>query len=140
MKVHTTNYYNTFIATADDCVANNGELPPSKGDVKSVAALQFEMISEQPYHFTSDDVIFSIFARRNGLTAYELEIARANFFSKGQACLRTSALTKRYGWGLHFNADGKVALYGCETEAYQNYIQQVDIAIVKAIRSKRECI
>ena len=137
MKLHTTNYYNTFIATADDCSAIKGELPAVKGDEKTIAALQFEMISQHPYRFTSDDVVFSIFARRNDLTANELERARENFFSKGQACLRTSALAKRYGWGLHFDAQGNVALYGCETEAYQNYLTQDGIAVVKAIRSKR---
>ncbi|WP_342481620.1 DUF6157 family protein [Paenibacillus sp. FSL L8-0340] len=32
-------------------------------------------------------------------------------FSKSNPCLRASMLSKRYGWGMHFNDEGKIALY-----------------------------
>lgn len=137
MKVHTTNYYNTFIAIADDCSAVKGETPPNKGDQKTVAALQFEMISEHPYHYSSDDVLFSVFAQRNDLMAAELEGTRENFFSKGQPCLRTSALGKRYGWGVHCDEQAKIALYGCDTEEYQSLLKGADLKILSAMRSKK---
>ena len=31
-KLHTTNYYDTFIAVAEDCPAVSGETPAMKGD------------------------------------------------------------------------------------------------------------
>nr|WP_294669711.1 hypothetical protein [uncultured Fluviicola sp.] len=31
MKVHTTNYINTFITVSDDCPIGNGTVPPLKG-------------------------------------------------------------------------------------------------------------
>ncbi|MEI7025361.1 DUF6157 family protein [Paenibacillus sp. y28] len=40
----------------------------------------------------------------------------SEFFSKPKACLRTSPLVKKYGWGLGFDAAGKIALLGADTE------------------------
>jgi len=137
MKIHTTNYKDTFIAVSDDCPTAQGEIPAGKGGNKTVAGLQFEMISKYPYKYTSDDVLFSVFAERNDLTEEELPEARAKFFSKGQACLRACALGKRYGWGIHHNADGKVALYGCETLEYRDYLVQEKVKVVKAMQSKK---
>ena len=115
-KVHTTNYFQTFIEIAEDCPADHGEIPRQKGENRSIARLQYELVSKNPYHFTSDDVIFKVFAIRNDLAEPELEEARIALFSKGQACLRSSPLTKRYGFGVHFNEEGKIALVACETE------------------------
>jgi len=137
MKTHTTNYQNTFIAIADDCTAAKGEIPTEKGGSKTVAGIQFDMIIKNPYKYTSDDVLFAVFAERNDLVAEEMEEARANFFSKGQACLRASALGKRYGWGVHHNAEGKVALYGLNTPEYNSYLTQKEVKVVKAMRSKK---
>lgn len=137
MKIHSTNYYNTFIAVADDCPASKGEIPAEKGGQKTVAGQQLEMIGKKPYQYTSAEVIFTLFARRNDLAGDELEEARKEFFSKGQACLRASALGKRYGWGIHHNAEGKIAVYGCNTSEYRDYLNQKEVKVVKAIRSKK---
>lgn len=137
MKIHSTNYYHTFIAVADDCPASKGEIPAEKGGQKTVAGQQLEMIVKNPYRYTSHEVLFSLFAQRNDLTYEELEEARVKFFSKGQACLRASALGKRYGWGIHHNAEGKIAVYGCNTSEYRDYLNQKELRIVKAIRSKK---
>ncbi len=135
MKVHTTNYTNTFVQIADDCPIGEGEIPPVKADGKTVANMQFEMIQKHPYNYTSDEVLFSIFAERNDISKSEMNDARALFFSKGQACLRASPLTKRYGWGVHHNAEGKIALYGSETKEYKKLCADKNIKIVKAMKS-----
>lgn len=137
MKVHTTNYFDTFIAISDDCPSGTGEIPPLKGDAKSVANMQFDMISKNPYKFTSDEVLFQVFADRNDLTESEYEDARAKFFSKGQACFRASPLTKRYGWGVHFDKDGKMALYSSESQEYKRFIEDESLKIVKGMKSSR---
>lgn len=137
MKVHTTNYRDTFIEVADDCPATGGEVPPTKGDKQTVANLQFEMLFENPYTYTSDDILFSVFALRKEVPKNELKEQRQDFFSKGQACFRASPLTKSYGWGVHHNEEGKIAIYGMETEAYQKFITDHSVIKVKAMRSKR---
>lgn len=137
-KIHTTNYSNTLIEPAEDCPVSMSEIPVKKGDKSTIATMQFELISKQPYTLTSDDVIFKIYADKNDLTPSEYEAARTAFFSKGQPCLRTSPLAKRYGFGIHANGEGKIALYGIETEAYQELFKDTSVAKVKAMRSARK--
>ncbi|MFM9911882.1 MAG: DUF6157 family protein [Chitinophagaceae bacterium] len=135
MKIHTTNYFNSFIEIADDCAATTGEIPPVKANEKSIATIQFELVKKNPYQFTSDDLLFQVYALRNDLTKKELANAREQFFSKGQPCLRTSPLTKRYGWGVHFNKDGKIALYGSETKEYRKFVNDKNLKVIKAMKS-----
>lgn len=137
MEEHTTNYFDTFIEIAEDCRISKAEIPPMRGDVKSVANYQFEMINKNPYKFTSDDVLFQVFANRKELLEEELPEARKEFFSKGQACFRASPLTKRYGWGLHSNSEGKIALVAAGTEEYENLRNDPGLKKHKAMKSKR---
>lgn len=138
MKVYTTNYENTFIEVAEDCPAVMGEIPKIKGNTKTVAAIQFEIIRKNPYKFTSDDVLFQVFADRNDLTKSEYITGREQLFSKGQACLRASPLTKRYGWGIHNDENGKIALYAMETPEYQKFLGDKNLKVVKAMRTSRK--
>ena len=132
----TTNYYNTFIEVADDCPIVAAEVPPLKRDTPSVANLQFDMIMANPYKYASDEVIFGIYALRNGIVG-NLEAERAAFFAKGQACLRASLLSKRYAWGTHHDSDGKVALYSVESVEYQQFASDAALKHTKAMRSKK---
>jgi hypothetical protein len=137
MKVHTTNYTDTFIEIVDDCPTTISEIPPFKGDAKTVANIQYEMVSKNPYKYTSDDVLFQVFAQRKDLAESELEEAREQFFSKGQPCFRASPLTKRYGWEIHNNEEGKIAMFGCETKEYEQLSTDKKLKSVKAMKSSK---
>lgn len=137
-KTHTTNYFNTFIEVADDCPVDKGTVPPTKNGEHTIASLQFEILSQNPYKFSSDDIIFRIFAERNDIAECDLNETRQEFYSKGQACLRSSPLTKQYGWGVHANGEGKVALFGMETESYQAFVENPEVTCVKGMRSKKK--
>ena len=82
-KIHTTNYVDAFIAVADDCAAMAGTVPPSNTET-SVAELTHAMIAANPYRYTSDDVIFTVWADRRGPVPPDRPTARAQFFAKGQ--------------------------------------------------------
>lgn len=138
MKIHTTNYINTFIFVADDCPTIVGQTPPQKDNLKSIAYIQFEIIRNSPYKYNSDDVIFMVYAYRKDLIEEEFDKVRTDLFSKGQACLRSSPLTKRYGWGIHFNNEGKIALFGIESEEYHKFIVDPKVTKIKAMRSSKE--
>jgi hypothetical protein len=138
MKTHSTNYYNTFIIVSDDCPIGKSEAPPIKTDQKTAANIHFDMISKKPYQYDSDEVVFEVFAHKNDLTAKEKPKAREAFYSKGQPCLRTSALGKRYGWGIHYNAEGKMAVYGIESKEYQAFSKDKNLKIIKAINNTRK--
>ncbi|WP_210210450.1 DUF6157 family protein [Methylocystis hirsuta] len=130
----STNYHNVFITVSADCPATAG-IEPANGN--SVGGLQYALLRGEPYSFTSDDLLFEVFARRNGIEDHKREIARAAFFSKPQACLRASPLAKQYGWGLHHDERGRVAVYGVETEAYRKLAARDDLKLVPGMRNRR---
>ena len=135
--MHSVNYYNTFIEIAPDSPTAKGEMPPLKGEKKTIANLQFELLYENPYKYTSDDVLFVVFAIRQKLQKQEHKELREQFFSKGRPCFRASPLTKKYGWGVHANEEGKIAIYGAETVEYNDFLKNDAIQKVKAMRTKR---
>ncbi|CAM3694335.1 DUF6157 family protein [Sphingobacterium prati] len=136
MKIHTTNFFDTLIMVAEDTKVNCGTKPPAK-DKKTVAEMQYEMIAKNPYKYTSDDILFQVFADRNELTKAEYQQAREQFFSKGQPCFRASPLTKTYGFGIHSDNNGRVALYGMETDEYQKFLADSNVKKVKAMKSNK---
>ena len=134
--MHTTNYFNTFITVADDCPVNVAEIPPQKAK-KTAANIAFEMIRNHPYQYTSDEVLFQVYILKNNILEIDWNTEKQSFFSKGQACFRSSSLAKRYGWGIHYDAEGKMAIYAVESEKYSKLSQNEHLKIVKAMRSKR---
>lgn len=136
--MHTTNYINTLIEIAEDSTATVGIAPPVKGNKKTIANTQFDLLDEHPYEYTSDDVIFGVFAARNEIAAEEIAAERERFFAKGQPCLRTSPLAKSYGWGIHSDSEGKVALIAADSVEYQALVADQAVTKVKAMRSKRK--
>ena len=138
---HTTNCFNTFIRAAEDCPARIGEEPPLRAGKPTVACLQYGMIAKAPYKYTSDDVIFATSAPGRELNANttnaQKRAAREAFFSRGQACMRASSLGKRFGWGVHADSEGRIAVYAVDSERYQALARDPKLAQVRAMRSKR---
>lgn len=127
--MHTTNYVDTFIAVAPDCPATASEVPPERA-APSVARIQYDLLADSPYVHTSDDIVHASQGERRG-------IDRETFFSKGQPCLRASPLVKRYGWGLHHDAHGRVALVAVESPAYAAFAADPELTQKAGMRSSR---
>jgi hypothetical protein len=134
---HTTNYRNTFIEVAEDCPVSKAEIPLEK-KIKTLANLQYGQIIKNPYRYSSDDIIFECYAEKNDIPKSEKQKARTEFFSKGQPCLRCSPLAKRYGFGIHHNAEEKVALFEVESQEYLRLLNDNSVKKVKAMRSKKK--
>lgn len=135
------NYINTFIAVSPDTKAKAGTVPLARGGKRSIAQIEYELIASHPYELTQEEVQFSVHVERTGVTPAELEAKRSElwsaFFSKSMACMRTSPLAKSYGWGLHFDHEGKVALVPMESQQYQELSSSSSIAQTRAMTSKR---
>lgn len=137
MKIHSTNYYNTLITPAEDCPVDKGTIPPIKGDKMSIANYQFDIIKGHPFSFTSDEVIFKVFAIRNDILEKNYATEKEKFFSKGQPCLRTSPLTKNYGWAILHDASGKIKLIDSSSEEYLTLLEDPTIKKTAAMKSKK---
>jgi Family of unknown function (DUF6157) len=116
------NYFDTLIAVADDCPVSSGVRPGAGGE--RVAQVQYELLAGRPYELTQEDLLFESWLARQDLpdelSEDERECLRQDFLSKPQGSLRSSPLPRRYGWGLLFDANGKVALCPMESEQYRH--------------------
>jgi len=133
--MHTTIYFDSFIEVADDCPVAIAEAPPQKVE-KTAVSIIFEMVRDHSYQYTSDELIFHVHALKKGISSNQTDKEKERFFARGQPCLRTSPLGKRYGWGIHFNSEGKVAIYAVESDEYKQFSTDKSIRHLKAMRSK----
>lgn len=133
----STNYYDTFIQVAEDCAAECGQAPPMREGEPTVARLQYELLAGHDYVLTSDDVLFAVHAAKHEVPPAEQARARETFFARSQACLRSSPLAKRYGWGIHFDGESRIALYGRETATYDRLASEWTTRQLRAMRSRR---
>lgn len=136
------SYQKTFIEAAADCPAEIGEIPAVRGGRKSLHLIQFELLNERPYHWLYDDLLFETHVRHKEISVETLQERgleiREEFFVRSHPCLRASPLTKRYGWGAHYDEEGKIALYGRGTAEYEAFLAREDLDQLKAMRNKRQ--
>lgn len=133
----STNYTGTFIQVAEDCPTEAAEQPPVGSKTLSVTALQYALISQHPYEYTSDDILFEVYAIRHAISTESRSEARETFFAKDQACLRASPLSKRYGWGIHHDAESRIALVPFDSDEYRSFATDSSVKQLRAMRSKR---
>ena len=136
------NYHDTFILAAADCPVTEGTEPTSSRQTPTIAEIEYELLSERPYHWTQEEVLLEVHLRRNGITPRnktERTALKSEFYQKSRACLRASPLPKRFGWGLHFDEHGRIALHGIEGDEYQSFAngQREGVTILPAMRNKR---
>jgi hypothetical protein len=124
---YSTDYRDTLITVSADCPVQRGTVPEKVG---TVAAVQHGLLAT-PHALTSDDLLFAAHRARGG------EKEREAFFARPQACLRASPLVKQFGWGLHSDGEGRVALVGMETAEYRALLDNPAVAKTPGMRSKR---
>ncbi|GAA3012757.1 DUF6157 family protein [Streptosporangium longisporum] len=135
------NYYDTLIAVADDCPVDGAVVPAPRAGKRTVAVVQFEMIDADPGGLTQEDVLFGSWLNRQEPQppAAEWVELRERFFATPQACLRSSPLPKKYGWGLLFDEAGRVRLCPMDSAEYRDIVtgEVTGVKILKALRSRR---
>lgn len=133
------NYYDTFIAVAEDCPRTSGTAP-GEGAAPSVAAAQYALVADAPYVHDQNDVLYAASVRGGALDDLDDEAraaARDAWFARPQACFRASPLAKTHGWGVHADARGRIALYGVGTEEYDRLAADPGLRQLRAMRSRR---
>jgi len=131
------NYYDTLIEVADDCPATEAQVPQARGGKKTKAVVEYELLVKHPYTCTEEDIAFEVYAVLHEIPSASRAKEREKFLSKGHPHLRVSALAKRHGWGIHNNADGKIALIAVESPEYKRLMKDPGTTKVKAFRSTR---
>ncbi|MBS4201788.1 hypothetical protein KHA93_19475 [Bacillus sp. FJAT-49732] len=132
------SYKNTLITISADSKVTSAKVPVAKNDKPTIASIGYDLIKNNPYKYTQDDVQFKTYLIKNQIEEVNVDELREQFFSKPKACFRASPLVKTYGWGIHYNEEGKVAIYDAESDAYQQLFDREDITKQKGMRSKRK--
>lgn len=136
--MYSTNYYNTFIPIPEENKIQKGTIPTLKEGKKSIAYFLYENIIKHPYQYTSNELLFKAYIFTNGIDEADIKKHKIQFFSKKQLDLRGSSLVLSYGWGIHFNAQGKIALIGIDSNLYSQLTNDTSIQKVKALKIKRK--
>ncbi|MGC5325391.1 DUF6157 family protein [Brevibacillus sp. SYSU BS000544] len=138
------SYLDTFIQVAPDCPVTSSVIPAARNEKKPMHVIQYELLAQHPYEYTHEDLLFEVHIRRKEFSREDLanrgEEIRAELFQKKHPCLRASSLPKKYGWGVHYNSEGKIALYGMETDEYKKFVEGVqdgNTQLLYALKSKR---
>ena len=139
------HWTNMLVAVSPDCPVYEGVEPVSKRDAKPAHVIQYELLSQNPYVYTFEEQLFEVYMRHKGYSSEmgeaEKERVREELLAKSHPCMRASMLPKKYGWGVHYNHEGKIALYGMESEAYQTLLEEAKrgetMELQLAMRSSR---
>ncbi|CCG01222.1 DUF6157 family protein [Blastococcus saxobsidens] len=133
-------YENTFIAVATDCRATTGEVPPERAAGPTVAGTQYAMLAARPGGWTQEEVLLAsspAVRGRTGVDDDELARLREEYFAQPRACLRASPLPKTYGWGLHYDAEGRITLHAVDSPEYARLAGDPALTQLRAMRSSR---
>lgn len=129
-------YTDTFILVSDDCPTATA-MDPSRGrDTRSRAEIEYDLLRTQPYHFDHRSLTHRVHVDHK-MQFGDTPLGFDDFHAKGQPCLRASALVKRYGWGAHHDAQGRIALYPVDGPDYARLIASPDIKTLKGMRNRR---
>ncbi|MDP9484282.1 MAG: DUF6157 family protein [Actinomycetota bacterium] len=114
---------NTFIRKAPDSEARRGIVPNSG----TIPALFHTVLRDEPYRHDERELQRKVHHEMRRRP--DLRIENYN--------IRRSDLLKKLGWGLHADGDGKLAIYGCETEEYRRLASSSTLRVVDAFRTRR---
>lgn len=137
------NYYDTFIKVSADCPAECGLVPPDKKSGKTKPGIEYELVANAPYVYTQEELLYETYIRHKGIPEEQLlshgTQMRDEFFQKPMACLRASMLPKKYGWGIHFNSEGRLALIPVESPEYKHFAEGDEgrVKVLAAMRNSK---
>jgi hypothetical protein len=135
------NPVDQFVLVAPDCPTEVAVAPVAKGERPSLAFLEYSLLTASPYTYSLEDLQFAVHLRHKAIPPDRLEAdgaaLREAFLARPRACLRACALTQRYGFGAHYDHNGKIALYPRESARYQELAEDAAIEKVHALRLRK---
>jgi hypothetical protein len=132
---------NQFIEVAPDCPLKEAVIPLNKTAKKTIASIEYELLSSKPYGYTLQELKFATYVQQQQISPIELKTQRKQlldaFLSKPYACMRASPLTKKFGWGAHYDEQGKIAIYAVGSKEYLRLVADKSVNKFFAMRSNR---
>jgi hypothetical protein len=126
-----------LVRIAADCPEASGIEPICRGGKKPVHLIQLELLLGQPHHFTHEALVVESELLREPSTGETRAEVLGRVREKPLACLRCSPLAKRYGWGFHFDGEGKIGIHPAGSGNYRSLAVDPRLNQVAAMRNKR---
>ncbi|WP_222433376.1 DUF6157 family protein [Vibrio cyclitrophicus] len=101
-----------LILISQDTIATQSEIPPESD---AITCIVYEVLTENPYRFTEPELHCEVHYERRGM--HHLKI--------GSYSIKRSNLLKKYGWGIHKDSDGRLALVASDTDKYVRLSQTI---------------
>lgn len=142
-RMDVMSYTNTFIHISADCPAESSVVPVSGRAKRTAYEIEYELLANNPYKFTEKQLIYEIHIRHKHLPEEHVnnhaEEIWAELFKKPHPCLRASQLPKKFGWGIHYDENGRIAIFGMESEEYLAFTTSGEDkpVLLPAMRSRR---
>jgi len=115
---------NVLVKVAEDRPVQKGTVP-GRSDV--ISHIGYDELSKNPYVYTQLEFYHQVHhIRRN---KPDLKIESYN--------IKRNSLCKKYGWGIHINELGKLAIFGCETEDYKKLLNNILVRKVNSFKKHR---
>jgi hypothetical protein len=105
-----------LIEVAEDYQEKYAQEPPNRNP-KTISRIEYELLVENPYKYTERELFHEVHVVYRGRP--DLKIDSYN--------IKRSTLVQSFGWGLHRNDQGKLALVAFESDRYkmlQNLIKR----------------
>lgn len=113
-----------LVEIAEDCPVEQAVEPPNK-EKKTIPRIEYETLIENPYAFTEREFFHEVNAVRRNKAGLKLE----------SYLIQRSLLPRSYGWGIHINGQGKLALVAMESSRYKEL--QEAVSTVKSHRMSK---
>lgn len=115
---------NAFITISEDSDVDRSIIP---GPKRTIAKIKYEILIENPYKFTERQLFYEVHVvhrKRNDLKIDSYQIKR-------------SPLVQKFGWGIHADNEGRLALVAKESSIYSKLIANDNIKKIKAYKRKK---
>lgn len=113
-----------LIEVAEDYLEKYAQEPPN-GNTKTIPRIEYELLIASPYNFTERELFYEVHVVHRNRP--HLKIDTYN--------IKRSLLVQSFGWGLHRNSEGKLALVALESDRYKEL--QGSIKRSKSYRKSR---
>ena len=92
----------------------------------AIVMIEYEELSNNPYKYTYEELKHRVHIERRGKKLGELKLDSYR--------LTRSQFLKKWGWGIHIDRNGKLALVGCETSKYKQLLNDTSVDKKRAYR------
>lgn len=125
---------NCFVLIAEDSPTLSGMVPARREGRSSVARIHYDLLSQHPYEYDLETFAFLAHCLSHGRQPTHSE--KAEFTRKPVSCLRSSPLTKAYGWGAHYDWAGRIAIYPADGIAYRKLSSDPTLTLEQAFLNR----